>query len=41
MVGGILGGYLGANIAIKKGSALVKVVFSIVVVVSVIKLLFF
>lgn len=41
MLGGIFGGYLGANIAIKKGSALVKVVFSIVVVVSVIKLLFF
>ncbi|MBT4110404.1 sulfite exporter TauE/SafE family protein [Candidatus Woesearchaeota archaeon] len=41
MMGGILGGYLGANIAIKKGSALVKVVFTIVVVVSVIKLLFF
>jgi uncharacterized protein len=41
MTGGILGGYLGANIAINKGSSLVKVVFTIVVIVSTIKLLFF
>jgi uncharacterized protein len=40
MIGGILGSYLGANIAIKKGNALVKVVFTIIVVISVIKLLF-
>ncbi|MBT3836525.1 sulfite exporter TauE/SafE family protein [Candidatus Woesearchaeota archaeon] len=40
MMGGILGGYLGANIAIKKGSALVKIVFTIVVILSVAKLLF-
>ncbi len=40
MLGGIFGGYFGARIAIKKGSSLVKIIFSIVIIVSVIKILF-
>ncbi len=40
MLGGMAGSYIGAHIAVKKGSSLVKVVFTVVVVFSVVKLLF-
>lgn len=41
MVGMILGGFLGVKMALKNGNYLVKIVFSIIVILSAIKLLFF
>lgn len=41
MLGGMLGSYIGAKIAIKKGSSFVKIIFSIVVAASSLKLLLF
>jgi len=37
----LLGGYIGAHVAIKKGNKWVKSLFAIVVIISGIKLLFF
>ncbi len=41
MAGMMFGGYLGVRISIKKGSYLVKIVFSIIVIISAIKLILF
>ena len=41
LIGGMLGSYFGTKLAIKKGNNLVKIVFTVVVIVSAIKLLFF
>ncbi|MFH1064032.1 MAG: sulfite exporter TauE/SafE family protein [Candidatus Woesearchaeota archaeon] len=41
LVGTLIGGYLGSNFAIKKGERFVRVAFSVFVVISAIKLLFF
>ena len=41
IIGAVLGGYLGAHTAIKKGNYIVKLSFSVIVVASAIKLLFF
>jgi uncharacterized protein len=40
LLGNLLGGHIGAKIAIKKGNSLVKVFFTIFVIASVIKILF-
>ncbi|HSW85387.1 MAG TPA: sulfite exporter TauE/SafE family protein [Candidatus Saccharimonadales bacterium] len=40
-LGGVIGGYIGANIALEKGVAWVKLILTLVIVVSSIKLLFF
>jgi uncharacterized membrane protein YfcA len=41
LLGMVIGGYLGAHTAIKKGNKFVKLAFSVVVIASAIKLLFF
>ncbi len=41
LAGMIVGGYLGAHVAIKKGNYFVKTLFSIIVIVSALKLIFF
>ncbi|MFA5051586.1 MAG: sulfite exporter TauE/SafE family protein [Patescibacteria group bacterium] len=40
-IGMLVGGYVGAHLAIKKGDAWVKYVFAVVIVVSAVKILFF
>jgi uncharacterized membrane protein YfcA len=41
LLGMVIGGYLGAHIAIKKGDLFVKLAFSVIVAISGLKLLFF
>ncbi|MFC1651762.1 sulfite exporter TauE/SafE family protein [Patescibacteria group bacterium] len=41
LVGMLIGGYLGARIAIKKGDRWVKMAFGVIIVISAIKLVFF
>lgn len=41
MMGMVSGGYLGVKIAIKKGNNLIKIIFSLIVILSTIKLIFF
>ncbi|MBU3905249.1 MAG: sulfite exporter TauE/SafE family protein [Nanoarchaeota archaeon] len=41
LIGMMIGGYLGAHTAIKKGNKFVKIAFSVIVVLSAVKLLFF
>ncbi|MFH0830106.1 MAG: sulfite exporter TauE/SafE family protein [Candidatus Aenigmatarchaeota archaeon] len=41
LAGMLVGGYLGAHVAIKKGNKFVKLMFSVVVIASALKLLFF
>jgi len=41
LAGMLVGGYLGAHVAIKKGNKFVKLMFSLIVIASAFKLLFF